>query len=230
MFNTESEGLATAPMPDPITLDLNFLPERYRGRRLRLSTLRPWLFLLSFGLMLIPSVRVMSANLGGLAAVQSAFAAVSGELEAYQPLAEERSALEARIAAAQAESQAIEVAYQTINIHRVTWSELLPRILRAVPDGLVLTLVSHSEEQVILEGLAAEYALPSAFADRLGLLPDFAAVTIQSVERLLPEEQPLSEPTGETQAPDELPFLYRFEITLQFPVIETLKAAPEAQE
>ena len=59
MFKTGGEPLAAeaaAPVPTPIHLDLNFLPERYRGRgRRTLVTLRPWLFLLGFALLLIPS-------------------------------------------------------------------------------------------------------------------------------------------------------------------------------
>jgi hypothetical protein len=85
MFNTDAETLAAPPMVDPIRLDLNFLPERYRGPRLRLSVLRPWLFLVSFALLLIPSIQLIARHLGELAAVQSAFETVSAELEGYQP-------------------------------------------------------------------------------------------------------------------------------------------------
>ena len=153
MFNSDAETLSAPAMADPISLDLNFLPERYRGRRLRLTTLRPWLFLLGFAILSIPSTQLLGRNLRELAAVQTAFETVSAELEAYQPLADERAGLEGRIAAAEAQANAIEAAYQIINIHRVTWSELVPRILTAVPDGLALTLVNHSAEEVILEGL-----------------------------------------------------------------------------
>ena len=230
MFNTDAESLAAQPLADPIRLDLNFLPERYRGRRLRLTTLRPWLFLLGFSLLLIPSIQLVGRHLRDLAAVQTAFETVSAALEAYQPLADERTGLESRIASAQAQSSAIEAAYQIINIHRVTWSELVPRILAAVPDGLALTLVNHSAEEVILEGLATEYGLPSAFADNLAELPDFRAVIIQSVELLLPEEAPKLELEAEAESPAEPPDLYKFQISLQFPVIEGPEAQPGTQE
>ena len=254
MFTTDADSLAASPMAEPlgsardrplgsapldeardkrdrpVRLDLNFLPERYRGPRLRLSTLRPWLFLASFALLLIPSIQLMSRHLGESAAVHSAFGAVSAELEAYQPLADERSALEGRISSAQSQASAIEAAYQIINIHRVTWSDLVPRILAAVPDGLALTLVNHSAEEVILEGLATEYGLPSAFADNLQDLPDFSAVSIQSVQLLLPEEQPAVELEAEGETPAEPPVLYKFQITLQFPAIEGPEAQPETQE
>ncbi|HEY4667382.1 MAG TPA: hypothetical protein VIH26_08785, partial [Anaerolineales bacterium] len=64
MFTTNADSLGASPMAEPIRLDLNFLPERYRGPRLRLSVLRPWLFLVSFGLLLIPSVQLMGRHLG----------------------------------------------------------------------------------------------------------------------------------------------------------------------
>lgn len=238
MFTTDADSLAASPMAEPlgsardrpIRLDLNFLPERYRGPRLRLSVLRPWLFLVGFGLLLIPSIQLMSRHLGALAAVQSAFEMVSAELEAYQPLADERAELEARISSAEAQASAIEAAYQIINIHRVTWSDLVPRILAAVPDGLALALVTHSAEEVILEGLATEYGLPSAFAESLEELPDFSAVIIQSVQLLLPEEEPAVELEAEGETPAEPPVLYKFQITLQFPAIEVPEPQPEAQE
>ena len=112
----------------------------------------------------------------------------------------------------------------------MTWSDLVPRILASVPDGLALTLVNHSAEEVILEGLATEYGLPSAFADNLQELPDFSAVIIQSVQLLLPEEKPAVELEAEGETPAEPPVLYRFQITLQFPVIEVAEPQPEAQE
>jgi len=254
MFTTDADSLAASPMAEPlgsardrplgsapldeardkrdgpIRLDLNFLPERYRGPRLRLSVLRPWLFLVSFALLLIPSIQLIARHLGELAAVQSAFETVSAELEGYQPLAEERASLEGRVASADAQANAIEAAYQIINIHRVTWSDLVPRILAAVPDGLALTLVNHSAEEVILEGLAAEYRLPSAFADNLQDLPDFSAVIIQSVLLLLPEEQPPVDLEAEGETPAEPPVLYKFQITLQFPAIGVPEAQPETQE
>lgn len=240
MFNTDADSLAASPMAEPlgsardrpIRLDLNFLPERYRGPRLRLSVLRPWLFLLGFGLLLIPSIQLIGRHLGELAAVQAAFEAVSAELEAYQPLAEERAALESRVASAEAQSNAIESAYQIINIHRVTWSDLVPRILAAVPDGLALTLVNHAAEEVILEGLASEYGLPSAFAENLQELPDFAAVIIQSVARLVPEQEATVElePEPEGEASAEQPLIYVFQIHLLFPITEVPPPQPGTQE
>ncbi len=246
MFTTDAESRAATPMAEPrgfardeplgstrewpIRLDLNFLPERYRGPRLRLSVLRPWLFLVSFALLLIPSIQLISRHLGELAAVQSAFQAVSAELDTYQPLADERAELEGRIGSAEAQASAIEAAYQVINIHRVTWSDLVPRILAAVPDGLALTLVNHSPEEVILEGLAAEYGLPSAFAENLQELPDFSAVIIQSVQLLIPEEEPAVELEAEGETPAEPPVLYKFQITLHFPAVEVPEPQPEVQE
>jgi hypothetical protein len=106
----------------------------------------------------------------------------------------------------------------------------VPRILAAVPDGLAITLVDHSAEEVLLEGLATEYELPSAFADNLHDLPDFSSVIIQSVQLLLPEELPAVELEAEGETPAEPPVLYKFQIRLQFPAIGVPEAQPETQE
>ena len=230
MFNTSGEAVAPGPIAEPINLDLNFLPERYRGRRLRLTVLRPWLFLLGFSLLLIPSAQLLWRHTHQLAAVEADLATVSGELEGYQPLAEERSQLEGRTAAAGEQAAAIEAAYQTINVQRVTWSELIPRILSAVPDGLVITLINHSTEEVTLEGLAAAYELPSAFADGLEKLPDFSAVIIQSVEWLTPEQEIAVEfPSESEPTPEDSP-IYTFQINLRFPSVATPEPPPESGE
>ncbi|MFV2044868.1 MAG: PilN domain-containing protein [Anaerolineales bacterium] len=181
---------AAAPRPRPIVVDLNFLPERYRGRGLRiLITLRPWLFLAGFALMLIPSAQLFWRQSVELATVEAGLAAVREEMEAYQPLADERALLEARIISAEAQMVEIQAAYDTINIQRVTWSDVVPLILAQVPTGVDLTLVSQSDEEVVLEGTAVAYGLPSILADNLEALDPIETVTIQSIVLVNPEEE-----------------------------------------
>jgi len=182
---------ATSPRPRPIVVDLNFLPERYRGRGLRvLVALRPWLFLAGFALLLIPSAQLFWRQSVELATVEADLAAVSEEMESYQPLADERALLEARILSAEAQIVEIQAAYDTINIQRVTWSDVVPLILAQVPTGVDLTLVSQSDEEVVLEGTAVAYGLPSILADNLEALDTFETVTIQSIVLANPEEEP----------------------------------------
>lgn len=198
---------AAAPRPGPMIVDLNFLPERYRGRGLRiLIALRPWLFLAGFALLLIPSAQLFLRQSARLATVEASLATVSEETEAYQPLADERALLETRIRSAEAQIIEISAAYDTINIQRVTWSELVPLILAQVPAGVDLTLVSQSEEEVVLKGFAEAYALPSVLADNLEVLAPFETVTIQSIVLVKPEEEPEleAEPTP-AAVPEEGP-------------------------
>lgn len=186
---------AAAPSLRPISVDLNFLPDRYRGRGLRiLITLRPWLFLLGFALLLIPTAQLSWRDAVELATVEVDLAEVSEALEGYQPLADERALLEARITSADAQITEIQAAYETINIQHVTWSDVVPLILAQVPAGLDLTLLSQSDTEVVLEGLAEAYPLPSILADNLEALGEFETVTIRSVVRLTHEEQTEIEP------------------------------------
>ncbi len=181
---------AATPRPTPIVVDLNFLPERYRGRGLRiLIALRPWLFLAGFALLLIPSAQLFLRQSVELATVEADLAAVREEMEVYQPLADERALLEARIISAEAQIVEIQAAYDTINIQRVTWSDVVPLILAQVPTGVDLTLVSQSDEEVVLEGRAVAYGLPSILADNLAALDPIETVTIQSIVLVNPEEE-----------------------------------------
>ena len=250
MFRSHPEpsvSEAAAPRLTPIVVDLNFLPARYRGRGLGiLVALRPWLFLAGFALLLIPSWQLYWRHAVGLATVEAYLAAVSAEMEGYQPVADERALLEARITSAEAQIVEIQAAYDTINIQRVTWSALVPLILAQVPTGVDLTHFSQSEEEVVLEGSAEAYALPSILADNLEALDLFETVTIQSIVLVTQQEgpevvepatsaaeQPFSE-EGEEDAEDGpssipevgpssvtegvAPLPYRFEITLYLPV------------
>jgi len=182
---------AVAQRPRPIAVELNFLPDRYRGRGLRvLTTLRPWLFLAGFALLLIPALQLFRRQALELAAVEAELAAVSAALEGYQPLADERTLLEARVITAEAQIVEIQAAYDTIDIRNVTWSEMLPVILGELPGGVELTLVSQSDEEVVLEGVTDAYRLPSVLADNLKALGRFESVTIQSIVRANPQENP----------------------------------------
>jgi len=193
---------AAPPRPRTIAVELNFLPDQYRRRGLRILTaLRPWLFLACFALLLIPSAQLFRRHALELATVEIDLAAVSETLEGYQPLADERSQFEARVSSAEVQLVGIQAAYDTINIRNVTWSAMVPLILDQVPAGVELTLVSQSDEEVVLEGVAESYPLPSVLADNLEALNQFETVTIQSVV-LVPQGQPPAAAAEETPAAD----------------------------
>lgn len=243
MFDTERPPDAMAPAA-PVgkltALDVNFLPERYRPRRLRFAMLRPWLVLLAFGALLVPSVQLFSQRTAELHRIQAQQEAVSSELDNYQPLANQRDALQARIDQAQLQIGAIEDAYDIINIQLHTWSALLPRVLAAAPDQLYLGAVTQSDLQITLEGYALSYALPSAYADRLEALGEFESVEIQLIARLAPQDEPpIFVPTAtpeassgsdsESATPEAEPApIYQFEIQLALPAPRPTPAPTEA--
>lgn len=239
MFDTPSEeyaGQAALPAPELIAIDLNFLPERYRGRRLRFASLRPWLVLVGFALLLVPSADLFQRHSAELASTELRLEAVSAALDGYEPLADERAALEARIATAQEQMGQIQTAYQEIDIQLQTWSDLIPRMMAAAPAGLEITAVAQDSELITIEGTALNHDLPSDYADKLATFDEFESVTVELVVRLDPEtidqdaaaaDQPASAEAStaadestqppEAEATDQAPTLYSFEISVLLP-------------
>lgn len=218
-----------------MALDINFLPERHRGRRLRFAALRPWLVMVSFGLLLIPAWRLRADRAAELRQVENEFEAVSAALEGYQPLADERSRLEGRIAAAQAQIADIQDAYDIIDIQHRTWSEQVPRLLSAAPPGIEVTGISQSGLELTLEGLAQSEMLPAQYHDQLEALGDFVTVTIQHVTRIVledagatatPAATAAAEREGDAAEDEAPPAAYSFEIRLELPAPAT--PTPEA--
>ncbi len=206
-------------------IDLNFLPERYRRRGPTLRSLRPAMFLLGFALLLIPLSKSWSVARGRLLMMEAALAQVQTELEEYQPLAEERSQLEARIEAASIAAGEIQAAYDTVNIQNMMWNRLVARSLGTVPNGATVTQILQAGEEIVFEGTASTYLLPSRFADELRDLGDYATVTIQSVSRLERAEAeatapPEEELAGEESAEEDTPEVpqYQFEISAKLPL------------
>ncbi len=187
---TDSEVAATpaAPPGPALVIDLNFLPERYRRHKLTLKAMRPALFALGFALLLIPLSRYWTESRSRLLLIEDALARVQAELQGYEPLAEERTQLETRIESAQAASAEIQAAYETVNIQNTTWNRLILRSLAAVPARARIDRLAQSGEEVVFEGIAEAYALPSIYADSLRGLGDYGEVIIQSITRIEQEE------------------------------------------
>jgi hypothetical protein len=225
--DTPSQGnaLATAASELALALDLDFLPERYRPRRLTLRSLRPALFVLGFALLLIPLGRFWGQARLQLAAMEGSLTQVQADLQGYQPLAEERAGLEARIASAQAASSEIQIAYDSVDIQDITWNRLLSRALSVRPQGVVVVRLSQEEVELVLEGLAAQHDQPSGYAEALAGLGDFAEVVLRSVIKL--ETVPDPELPAEAEAPE---VLYFFEISVFLPLPEPPAPTPAPAE
>jgi len=223
--DTPSQGnaLATAASELALALDLDFLPERYRPRRLTLRGLRPALFVLGFALLLIPLGRFWAQARLQVSAVDARLTQVQADLQGYQPLAEERAALEARIASAQAASAEIQIAYDSVDIQDITWNRVLSRTLSVRPEGVEVVRLSQEQAELVLEGLADLHHQPSDYAEALASLGDFTEVVLRSVIKL----EPLPDP--ELPADAEAPQVrYYFEISAFLPVPEP-PAPPPAE-
>jgi hypothetical protein len=225
--DTPSQGnaLATAASELALALDLDFLPQRYRPRRLTLRSLRPALFVLGFALLLIPLGRFWGQARLQLAAVEGSLTRVQADLQGYQPLAEERAGLEARIVSAQAASAEIQIAYDSVDIQDITWNRVLSRALSVRPEGVEVVRLSQEEVELVLEGLAAQHDQPSGYAEALAGLGDFAEVVLRSVTRLEPLPDP--ELPAEAEAPA---VVYYFEISAFLVLPEPPVPTPAPEE
>jgi len=220
---SQGDALATAASELALALDLDFLPERYRPRRLTLRSLRPALFVLGFALLLIPLGRFWAQARLELSAVDASLTQVQADLQGYQPLAEERAGLEARIASAQAASAEIQIAYDSVDIQDITWNRVLSRALSVRPDGVEVVRLSQEQAELVLEGLADLHHQPSDYAQALASLGDFTEVVLRSVIKLEPLPDP--EPPADAEAPE---VRYYFEISAFLPLPEP-PAPPPAE-
>ncbi len=213
---SQSEPPIKASTELALALDLDFLPERYRPRRLTLVGLRPLLLALGFALLLIPIGRYAQDAARQLAAVEAGLTEVQGELRGYQPLAEERAELEARIDAAQVAAAEIQLACDSVDIQDIRWNRLLVRILSVRPVGVKLVALRQDGSELVLEGLAAAHDLPANYAEALEGLSDFEAVILQSVTAV----ELAIDPEAEAEDPEALPeagIAYSFEISAFLP-------------
>ena len=212
---SQGDALAKAGSELALALDLDFLPERYRPRRLSLRSLRPALFVLGFGLLLIPLGRFWGEARLQLEAVEGSLTQVQADLQGYQPLAEERAGLEARIASAQAASAEIQIAYDSVDIQNITWNRVLSRALSVRPEGVEVVRLSQEQAELVLEGLAVLHHQPSSYAEALASLGDFTEVVLRSVIKLEPLPDP--ELPADAEAPE---VRYYFEISAFLPLPE----------
>ena len=190
-------------------IDLNILPERYRKRKLTLAVARPWMFLLAYTLLLIPIIRLYTeANLE-LKRVESDLASVQSSLDEYQPLAEEKDALEAQIEEVVRQAGEIEAATHSATIQEIVWSNVLNDILRIAPAGVELTIVDQGGYEMVIVGVAENHWLPISLADDLEVSGLFTRVIVNALVRLNPPDPSAGE-TIEPAPPPE----YEFEITL----------------
>lgn len=204
-------------------IDFNLLPRRYRARKLSLTAMRPWLFVITSILVFVLARYQYSISNSALQSVGRDFEKVQAELENYQPLIEKKDALEAQINRMNGEIFEIETAFQFVAIQTIEWSSIINTVIENAPSGLDFTSVYQSTEELVLLGVTEDYHLPLTFSEELEAMGLSSTVSVESIVKVAAAETEEAEIEGdegvsELVAPIETegPPQYEFEITLDF--------------
>ncbi len=193
-------------------IDINILPQVYRKRRLSLSALRPWLLMVAFALTLVPTLQFYSEASLELNRVEGSLEEVQAALDDYKPLAEEKSALEAKIEEALHQASEIESATESATIQEIVWSDILQNIIRIAPAGIELTVIDQLGYEVVIVGISEGHSLPMSYADDLMGSGLFTSLVVDSIVQIKESEAiPGESPTVES------PPVYEFEMSLILP-------------
>lgn len=204
-------------------IDFNLLPSRYRARKLSLTAMRPWLFLITSILVFVLARYQYSIAHSGFQSVGRDLEKVQAELDNYQPLIAQKDALDVHINSIKDEIFEIEAAYQFVAIQTVEWSDIINRVIENAPAGLDFTSVFQSTDELVLRGVTEDYHLPLTFSEELEAMGLSPSVSVESIVQVAPAEteeaeiegvEEVSEPLAviETEGPPQ----YEFEIILDF--------------
>ncbi len=204
-------------------IDFNLLPRRYRARKLSLTAMRPWLFVITSILVFVLARYQYSISHSALQSVGRDLEKVQAELDNYQPLIEKKDALEAQINSINDEIFEIEAAFQFVAIQTIEWSSIINTVIENAPSGLDFTSVYQSTEELVLLGVTEDYHLPLTFSEELEAMGLSSTVSVESIVKVAATETEEAEIEGdegvsELVAPIETegPPQYEFEITLDF--------------
>jgi len=204
-------------------IDFNLLPRRYRARKLSLTAMRPWLFVITSILVFGLAMYQYSIAYSGLQSVGRDLERVQAGLDNYQPLIEEKDALEAQLNSVRDEIFEIEAAFQFVAIQTIEWSDVLNSVFENAPSGLDFTSVSQSTEELVLMGVTEDYHLPLSFSEELEALGLSTTVSVEAIVKVAAAETEEAEIEGDEELSEPLapietegPPLYEFEITLDF--------------
>lgn len=198
-------------------IDINLIPSRYQARKLKLRSLRPWLFILASALVLVFALQHYARVHARMRSVEGDLATVQGALSDYQPLIEERDALISQLDGAKLQIAEIEDAYQAIDIQNVIWSEILDFAVQTAPPDVEFTFVDQSAGVVVISGVAERYLSPITFADDLAASGRFEDVLIESIVKVEPALEVVAEEGEDAEEPTVIALpepVYEFEITL----------------
>jgi len=193
-------------------LNLNVLPERHRPRRLNWPTLAAWGLVVLLVSLLYPSYLQFEQAGRALDNQRADLAQVRLDLTAAQALPQQQERLNAEIILAEANLADLEQALHQLSIQTVSWGPVLEQAVALAPDGISLEQVRQSAGEVSLVGVSRSYPLPLAYAEALRTAQLFDGVSVQSIDRLGPEDEVAGQ-LAESAAGIETPGLaYRFSI------------------
>lgn len=201
---------------DPLLIDLNILPERYRRKKITPLMVLPWvLWIASIGLVYPMIMNLIQAQ-ATFQEAKTEFLTTQATVESYQPLAAELDALQAQIDEANQAVEDIKSSYQGINIESQQWSEILTLIKDNTPQGTEITNVVQNGDQIVVEGYAKSYQM---VLDMDGLLKNvgcFSKIELQAINRVV-SKQPTPTPSeaGEESLFVPTPsFVYSFRFSI----------------
>jgi Tfp pilus assembly protein PilN len=168
--------------------DINILPQRYRRKRIGWVNILPWLlFIVLLGLLYFSGTLALEAQ-AQFKQSQIDLAQVQSALESYQSSAEEVDLLENE--AYQLRDQ-ITASYQGIDLTGTHWSDTLFNIQGIIPEGISLTLITHRENHILLQGISNSYPVILDLVEKLNELDAVQSVQIETVTQIIE-----AEPTG----------------------------------
>lgn len=165
-------------------IDLNILPEKYRGPGLRPSSVLPWALALAATLLLLPSYYLFARANARIAVLRTDLTRVEGALARQDPSAVEAERLRTTLEDVLTRIDDFEEAIASIASGQVGWTGPLRAIREAIPDGVSLTSLSQSDRQITLVGTATDHSRVETLKVNLENSGLFSSVTIQSVVAL----------------------------------------------
>lgn len=166
--------------PSSDLVDLNILPKGYRRARPPFRSLLPWLLVVCATLLLVPSFLLYARAGAEMAALEADIERIQRELDSIGETALEGQRLRSALEETSAAVAEIEQAYDAVAPSRIAWTGPLQAIEGAIPEGVSISSLSQSEDEIILSGTASDQGKLQLLKDNLDNSGFFSGVIIQS--------------------------------------------------
>jgi Tfp pilus assembly protein PilN len=193
----------------PSILDINILPPRYRRRGLNWRAALPWLICVALGLLLLPSVYLLTASFSEHVQALEAVSQAEQSLESHQVFIEDREMMITELEQLRMQSAQIKAAAQSAVIQEIRWGDVMGAILDAQPEAVELTALNQNENEVLISGSAADHTLVLTLGERLTESTLIRAITVNSIEQYYPSPSNGAGDGGESRPS------YHFEVSAE---------------